>query len=119
MSDTSKRGFASMDEDKQREIASKGGQAAHAKGTAHEFTPEEAREAGRKGGETVSQDREHMAEIGREGGKHSHGGGRKKQDSEDTEEIEDSSEEKQTQGGTKEQHSQAGKQSHKNTGKKK
>ncbi len=118
MSDTSKRGFASMDEDKQREIASKGGQAAHAKGTAHEFTPEEAREAGRKGGETVSQDREHMAEIGREGGKHSHGGGRKKQDSEDTEEIEDSGEE-HTQGGTREQHSEAGKQSHKNSNKKK
>lgn len=72
MSDTSKRGFASMDEDKQREIASKGGKAAHEKGTAHEFTSEEAREAGRKGGETTSQDREHMAEIGREGGKQSH-----------------------------------------------
>ncbi|ABA19938.1 conserved hypothetical protein [Trichormus variabilis ATCC 29413] len=122
MSDTSKRGFASMDEDKQREIASKGGQAAHEKGTAHEFTPEEAREAGRKGGETVSQDREHMAEIGREGGKHSHGGGRKKQggeESEDTEEIEDSGEEKQTRGGTKEQHSEAGKQRRKNTQKRK
>jgi uncharacterized protein len=62
------RGFASMDEEKQREIASKGGKAAHEKGTAHEFTSEEAREAGRKGGETVSQDREHMAEIGRKGG---------------------------------------------------
>jgi general stress protein YciG len=49
--DTSKRGFASMDEQKQREIASKGGKAAHAKGTAHEFDSEEAREAGRKGGE--------------------------------------------------------------------
>lgn len=48
---TSRRGFASMDEDKQREIASKGGKAAHEKGTAHEFTSEEAREAGRKGGE--------------------------------------------------------------------
>ncbi len=57
-----------MDDDKQREIASKGGQAAHAKGTAHEFDSEEAREAGRKGGEAVSQDREHMAEIGRKGG---------------------------------------------------
>src|SRR5579871_241723 len=50
MSDTSNRGFASMDEEKQREIASKGGKAAHQKGTAHEFTAEEAREAGRKGG---------------------------------------------------------------------
>lgn len=46
-----KQGFASMDKEKQREIASKGGQAAHEKGTAHEFTSEEAREAGRKGGE--------------------------------------------------------------------
>jgi general stress protein YciG len=44
------RGFASMDRAKQREIASKGGKAAHAKGTAHEWTSEEAREAGRKGG---------------------------------------------------------------------
>lgn len=69
MSDTSKRGFASMDEEKQREIASKGGKAAHEKGTAHEFTSEEAREAGSKGGKAVSQDREHMSEIGREGGK--------------------------------------------------
>ncbi len=44
------RGFASMDSTKQREIASKGGKAAHEKGTAHEWTQEEAREAGRKGG---------------------------------------------------------------------
>lgn len=88
------QGFASMDEEKQREIASKGGKAAHKKGTAHEFTSEEAREAGqkggqvahekgtaheftseeareagRKGGEAVSKDREHMSEIGRKGGK--------------------------------------------------
>lgn len=69
---TSKRGFASMDPAKQREIASKGGRAAHAKGTAHEFTSEEARIAGRKGGEAVSRDRSHMAAIGREGG-HSRG----------------------------------------------
>ncbi|MDD5578306.1 MAG: KGG domain-containing protein [Methylobacter sp.] len=47
---TANRGFASMDEQKQREIASKGGHAAHEKGTAHEFTPEEAKEAGQKGG---------------------------------------------------------------------
>lgn len=45
------RGFAAMDQEKQREIASKGGKAAHEKGTAHEFTSEEAREAGQKGGE--------------------------------------------------------------------
>jgi uncharacterized protein len=73
---TENRGFASMDEEKQREIASKGGKAAHEKGTAHEFTSEEAREAGRKGGETVSKDKEHMSEIGRKGGQASHGGGR-------------------------------------------
>jgi general stress protein YciG len=46
----SKRGFASMDEEKQREIASKGGKASHEKGTGHEFNSEEAREAGKKGG---------------------------------------------------------------------
>ena len=63
------QGFASMDEDKQRAIASLGGKAAHAKGLAHEFTTEEARAAGRKGGEAVSRDREHMAEIGRRGGR--------------------------------------------------
>ncbi|MBU7586255.1 MAG: stress-induced protein [Nostoc sp. TH1S01] len=121
MSDTSKRGFASMDEDKQREIASKGGHAAHEKGTAHEFTSEEAREAGRKGGETVSKDREHMAEIGREGGKQSHGGGRKKQRDDEADDIEnsDDTESKGTQGGSSEQHAEAGRQSHKNTNKNK
>ena len=44
------RGFASMDPEKQKEIARKGGRAAHEKGTAHEFSSEEAKEAGRKGG---------------------------------------------------------------------
>jgi general stress protein YciG len=62
------RGFASMDAAKQREIASKGGKAAHQLGVAHEFTSEEARSAGRKGGEAVSQDTRHMAEIGARGG---------------------------------------------------
>lgn len=47
----SRRGFAAMDEEEQRRIASKGGKAAHAQGTAHEWTSEEAREAGRKGGQ--------------------------------------------------------------------
>ncbi|MYM83260.1 hypothetical protein GTP44_15000 [Duganella sp. FT50W] len=65
---TAKRGFAAMDEATQRAIASKGGQAAHQKGTAHEFDSEEARRAGQKGGEAVSRDREHMAAIGRKGG---------------------------------------------------
>ncbi len=53
----SKRGFASMPAEKQRQIASKGGKAAHAKGTAHEFTSEEAREAGRKGGQARQRKR--------------------------------------------------------------
>lgn len=57
---TKQRGFASMDPEKQREIARKGGRAAHEKGTAHEWDSGEARVAGRKGGEA------------------SHGGGRKK-----------------------------------------
>ena len=46
-----RRGFASMSPERQKEIASKGGRAAHAKGTAHEWTPDEARTAGRKGGQ--------------------------------------------------------------------
>jgi general stress protein YciG len=52
----SNRGFASMDETRQREIASQGGKAAHQKGTAHEFTTEEARAAGRKGGQARGED---------------------------------------------------------------
>jgi uncharacterized protein len=68
---TRQGGFASMDEEKQREIARKGGMAAHRKGTAHEFTTEEARFAGRKGGQQVSANRSHMIEIGRLGGKRS------------------------------------------------
>jgi uncharacterized protein len=57
-----------MDEERRREVARMGGRAAHQKGTAHEFSSEEAREAGRKGGRVVSQNREHMSAIGREGG---------------------------------------------------
>ena len=63
-----KRGFAAMSADKQREIARLGGAAAHARGVAHQFTTDEARAAGRKGGQSVSQNREHMAGIGRKGG---------------------------------------------------
>src|SRR3954470_14791462 len=70
---TRNRGFASMESQKQREIARKGGRAAHEKGTAHEFTTEEARAAGRKGGERVSANRDHMSRIGRLGGKTSAG----------------------------------------------
>jgi hypothetical protein len=65
---TKKRGFASMDAERQRDIASKGGRAAHQAGTAHEFSSDEAREAGKKGGAKVSTDRRHMADIGRRGG---------------------------------------------------
>ena len=65
----STRGFASMDPEKQREIAGAGGVAAHAQGRAHEFSAAEARIAGAKGGKTVSRDRAHMAEIGRRGGR--------------------------------------------------
>jgi uncharacterized protein len=45
------RGFAAMSPEKQREIASKGGRAAHQQGVAHEWSREEAKEAGRKGGQ--------------------------------------------------------------------
>lgn len=113
------RGFAGMDEARQREIASQGGRAAHESGHAHEFSSEEAREAGRKGGESVSQNRqhmstigqkggeavsenrEHMADIGRKGGENSHGGSRSNGAS--------------SRGSTSEQHAEAGRQSHKNS----
>jgi uncharacterized protein len=97
---TSNRGFASMDEDKQREIASKGGHASHEQGVAHEWDSEEAREAGRKGGQAshsgnkgtesddddsgssknsggrgfASMDESKQKDAARKGGEHSHGG---------------------------------------------
>lgn len=57
------RGFGSMDKERQKEIASKGGKAAHRKGTAHEWTSDEARAAGRKGGSATHKkaNREHGA----------------------------------------------------------
>jgi uncharacterized protein len=58
-----RRGFASMSPEKQREIASKGGRAAHAKGTAHEWTSEEARSAGRKGGQISRGGRGRLASM--------------------------------------------------------
>ena len=60
------RGFASMDRNKQREIASKGGKAAHQKGTAHEWTSEEAREAGRKGGMASHRRKQQQQQPGEE-----------------------------------------------------
>jgi uncharacterized protein len=73
---TEDRGFASMERNKQREIASKGGKAAHQKGTAHEWTSEEAREAGRKGGMAShrrKQQQQQASPSDREGS--DHGGG--------------------------------------------
>ena len=57
------RGFASMDSNRQREIASQGGKAAHLKGTAHEWTAEEARDAGRKGGTASHRQRPAQTDI--------------------------------------------------------
>lgn len=57
-----------MSEEERTAISRMGGKAAHAAGKAHTFDSEEAKEAGRKGGEVVSKDRDHMAEIGRLGG---------------------------------------------------
>lgn len=114
----SNRGFAAMDEEKQREIASKGGHAAHEQGVAHEFDSEEARLAGQKGGEEVSKDSEHMAEIGKKGGEARAEQMHQKSASTSsaTENNEESSDKSQTstRGGTPEQHSKAGQQSHKN-----
>ena len=53
-----RRGFAAMDPERQREIASEGGRAAHEKGTAHEFDSEEARRAGQKGGQSRGQNKD-------------------------------------------------------------
>lgn len=66
-----KRGFAAMAPEEQRRIASRGGQAAHEQDVAPEFDGEEARRAGRKGGQKTSRDRAHMAAIGRRGGRRS------------------------------------------------
>jgi general stress protein YciG len=92
--DTSNRGFASMDPERQREIASEGGKAAHASGNAHEFTSEEARKAGSMSHKNDGS-RQSSSESGsRQSGSGGSGGG--------------------TRGGTPEQHAEAGRQSHKN-----
>lgn len=57
-----------MTPEQQREVASRGGKNAHAKGTAHKFTSEEAAKAGLKGGAAISANKEHMRQIGRKGG---------------------------------------------------
>jgi len=60
-----RRGFASMSPEKQREIASRGGKAAHRKGTAHQWSPDEARNAGRKGGQISRGGRGRIVEVTR------------------------------------------------------
>jgi hypothetical protein len=84
------RGFASMDPNKQREIASEGGRAAHRSGNAHEFTSEEARAAGQ-----MSHKNDGNQQSGNQGNQGSQGSDN-------------------TRGGSREQHAEAGRQSHKN-----
>ena len=98
--DTSNRGFASMDPEKQREIASEGGKAAHASGNAHEFTSEEAARAGSMSHQGDSNNQSSGGgNSGSSGGGSGGGSGG-------------------TRGGTPEQHAKAGSQSHKNDDKK-
>lgn len=65
MGSKSRRGFAAMDPDRQKQIASEGGRAAHKQGVAHEWSPDEARQAGRKGGQNSKGSRSRMS-TGRE-----------------------------------------------------
>lgn len=62
------QGFAAISPERRREIAAAGGRAAHARGTGHRFSPQEAADAGRRGGQSVARDRRHMQAIGRLGG---------------------------------------------------
>ena len=134
--DTSNRGFASMDPEKQREIAAEGGRAAHASGNAHEFTSEEAREAGRmshkndgneqsggnSGGSRGSQGESSGnrgnsgSSSGGQGGSQQSGG--KSGGSGSASSGGNSGSSSGTQGGSREQHAEAGRQSHKNDDKK-
>lgn len=100
--DTSNRGFASMDPQKQREIASEGGRAAHASGNAHEFDSEEARRAG-----SMSHKNDGNNQSGNQGSQQS--GNQGNQASQAGQQSGNS-----TRGGTPEQHAKAGSQSHKN-----
>jgi hypothetical protein len=95
--DTSNRGFASMDADKQREIAAEGGRASHASGNAHEFTSEEARKAG-----SMSHKNDGNQQSGSSNSNSGSGSGSGSS----------------SRGGTPEQHAEAGRQSHKNDNKK-
>lgn len=82
---TKPRGFAAMDPEKVRELAVMGGKAAHASGTAHTFSSDEAKAAGRKGGLAVAANRRHMAEIGRRGSQASADARRKKREDDERE----------------------------------
>lgn len=97
--DTSNRGFASMDPERQREIASEGGKAAHASGNAHEFTSEEARKAGSMSHKNDGNRQSGSSSGGDSGGNRQSGSGGSGGG---------------TRGGTPEQHAEAGRQSHKN-----
>ncbi|WP_197714674.1 KGG domain-containing protein [Nitrosomonas supralitoralis] len=101
----SNKGFASMDEDKQREISSKGGKAAHEQGTAHEFDSEEAREAGSKGGQHSSGNTQNA----------SNSSSRLTQESSNSDSDDDNNSSSSSSGGSSDDHARAGNQSHKNT----
>lgn len=103
-SDTSNRGFASMDPERQREIAAEGGRAAHASGNAHEFTSDEARKAG-----SMSHKNDGNQQSGSSGGNQQSGGDSGGRGGSNT-----GSSGGGTRGGTPEQHAEAGRQSHKN-----
>jgi uncharacterized protein len=101
----SNRGFASMDPEKQRDIAAEGGRAAHASGNAHEFTPEEARKAGQMSHKNDgNQGSSSGSSSGGRGGNQQSGSGSGNQGRSSG----------GTRGGTPEQHAEAGRQSHKN-----
>lgn len=104
----SNRGFASMDSDRQREIASEGGRAAHASGNAHEFDSQEAREAGSKS---------HGGQGGGQGGNQgssNQGGNQGSQSTRSQSNQDQGGSSGGTRGGSSEQHAEAGRQSHKN-----
>lgn len=105
--DTSNRGFASMDPERQREIAAEGGRAAHATGNAHEFTSEEARKAGSMSHKNDGNQQSGSGSGSRSGSDDDSGGNRggNKGGNQGS---------SGTRGGTPEQHAAAGRQSHKN-----
>jgi hypothetical protein len=103
--DTSNRGFASMDPQRQREIASEGGRAAHASGNAHEFNSEEARRAGSMSHKNDGNNQSGGGSQQSGGGQGGNQGGRGNQSGGGNQ---------STRGGTPEQHARAGAQSHKN-----